>query len=114
VGVYGWVASHERCKRPDVEILSLGLVYATFADLGLQRGLQQQPRPDPGHLLDRGREVRAAGEHLVHLGAQRSLGVILFDTGVGSLSLTWRSREEPMSVFVYTGAVTRPSAAPAG
>jgi hypothetical protein len=49
------------------------------------------------------------------VGAQacsRSLGVIVFDTGVGSFSLTWRSREEPTSVFVYTGAVTRPVVAP--
>jgi hypothetical protein len=52
--------------------------------LGLDRGLQQQPRTEPGHLLNRTYQILAAGEHLIDLRAQPLGGDTLFDTDVGS------------------------------
>ncbi len=70
---------------------------------------RQQTRPDPGHLLNRGRQIGAAGEHLVHLGAQSLAGRYSLRHGRGLLLVTWRSREEPTSVLIYTGVGTRPT-----
>ena len=40
------------------------------SDLSLQRGLQQQPRPEPGDLLDHLAQITGrVGEQLVYLGA---------------------------------------------
>jgi len=39
------------------------------AHLSLDRSLQQQPRTEPGHLLNRTRQILAAGEHLIDLRA---------------------------------------------
>ena len=77
--------------------------------LNLDRGLQQQPRPDPGDLLDRRREVRATGEHLIDLGAQplaeryslqHGRGLLLVDLVV--------SRGTYVRGTHCTGAATRP------
>lgn len=60
---------------------------------------QQQPRPDPGHLLDRGGQICAAGEHLVHLGAQPLAGRYSLRHGRGLL---------PRDLIVFEGNL-RPS-----
>jgi hypothetical protein len=60
-----------------VAIPSIGVGAALVAvpakergDLGLQRGLQQQPRPEPSDLLDHLTQVTGrVGEQLVDLGA---------------------------------------------
>jgi hypothetical protein len=45
-----------------------------LGDLGLQHGLQQQPRTQPGDLLEDLTEVTVGGEQLVDLGSDAVSG----------------------------------------
>src|SRR4029077_4595970 len=81
--------------------------------LGLNRALQQQLRAQPGDPLNRARQIRAAGEHLIDLRAQPLGGRYSLRHGRRLLPQTCWSSREPTSDSFYTAAGTRPSAASA-
>ena len=61
-----------------------------------------------GYLLDRGSQIRAASEHLVHLDTQPLAGRYSLNAG-GAFLVTWSSSRGTYVRLHLPGAATRPT-----
>jgi len=100
--------------HPDAGILAgrgplVALLFQKRARLGLDRSLQQQPRTEPGHLLNRSHPILAACEHPSISACHRCPGDSLLNADVGSsFTLAGLRRNLHLNTLTPPGDTTWP------